>query len=305
MATVTAVVVTYNRAELLQQCLDAVAAQTRPVDAVMVVDNASTDGTAEVLAARRDPVDRLTMRANTGGAGGFAAGVRAAVDGGTDAVWLLDDDTIPDPDALAELVRARDGYPGPRPTVLASRVVWTDGRDHPMNTPRTLPGADRRAMETAAAVGARPIRSASFVSVLIDATVAAERGLPVADYFLWNDDFEYTARLLRGNIGLFVPTSVVVHKTKAFGSTDVDPGERFYYEVRNKIWMFTRSDALSGREKVLYGGSTLNRWAHTFVDSERPGVLWAGLRRGVRDALRAPRRTSEVLAAAQPKREPE
>ena len=304
MATVTAVVVTYNRAELLQECLDAVAAQTRPVDAAVVVDNASTDGTADVLAARREPLRVLTMRSNTGGAGGFAAGVRAAVEGGSNAVWLLDDDTIPEPDALAELLRAHDGYPGPRPTLLASRVVWTDGRDHPMNTPRTLPAASRRALDAAATVGARPVRSASFVSVLIDATAVAERGLPVADYFLWNDDFEYTARLLRGNVGLYVPTSVVVHKTKAFGSTDVDPGERFYFEVRNKIWVFTRSDALSSLEKVVYGGSTLNRWAHTFVDSDRPGVLWAGLRRGVRDARRPPRPTAEVLAAGGPRQGP-
>ena len=70
-----------------------------------------------------------------------------------------------------------------------------------------------------------------------------ERGLPVADYFLWNDDFEYSTRLIRGNVGLYCPDSVVVHKTKVFGSTDADPGERFFYEVRNKVWMFTRSPA--------------------------------------------------------------
>ena len=51
------------------------------------------------------------------------------------------------------------------------------------------------------------------------------------------------------------------HKTKVFGSTDADPGERFFFEVRNKVWMFTRSTSLSPAEKVLYGGSTARRWA--------------------------------------------
>ena len=296
--SVTAVVVTYNRAALLAECLDAIAAQTyRPIR-VVVVDNASTDDTETVLSQRGD-VDTVRLAFNTGGAGGFAAGIQAALAGGCDAVWLLDDDTIPQPDALAELVRARCSYQGATPSVVASRVVWTDGRDHPMNTPRTLPGATRDALDAAAAVGARPVRSASFVSVLVDAGVAAERGLPVADYFLWNDDFEYTTRLIRGGVGLYVPTSVVVHKTRVFGSTDADPGDRFYWEVRNKVWMFTRSSSLTPTEKVAYGGSTLTRWIRTFIDSPDRATLRDGLRRGLVDAWSAPpRRTDEVLAAA-------
>ena len=90
-----------------------------------------------------------------------------------------------------------------------------------------------------------PIRSASFVSIMCDADVVRERGLPLADYFLWNDDFEYSTRLIRDRVGLYCPASVVVHKTKVFGSTDADPGERFFYEVRNKVWLFTRSRGLT------------------------------------------------------------
>ncbi len=294
--SVTAVVVTYNRAALLAECLDAIAAQTMPPDRVVVVDNASTDDTAALLSQRTD-VDAIRLAVNTGGAGGFAAGIQAALVGGVDAIWLLDDDTIPQPDALAELVRAREAYRGVTPAVVASRVVWTDGRDHPMNTPRTLPGATRESLDAAAAVGARPVRSASFVSILVDSATAAERGLPVADYFLWNDDFEYTTRLIRGGVGLYVPTSVVVHKTRVFGSTDADPGERFYYEVRNKVWMFTRSTSLTPTEKVAYGGSTLTRWIRTFIDSPDRATLRDGLRRGLAAAWTAPPRPTEAVLA--------
>jgi rhamnopyranosyl-N-acetylglucosaminyl-diphospho-decaprenol beta-1,3/1,4-galactofuranosyltransferase len=301
--TVTAVVVTYNRADLLAECLDALAAQTHGPERIVVVDNASTDETASVLAQRAGAIDVVSLQSNTGGAGGFAAGLAEALTGGCDAVWLLDDDTIPQPDALAELVRARSGYPGGTPAVVASRVVWTDGRDHPMNTPRTLPRATRDDLNAAASVGARPVRSASFVSILVDAATAAERGLPVAAYFLWNDDFEYTTRLIRGGIGLYVPTSVVVHKTRVFGNTDTDPGGRFYYEVRNKAWMFTCSRSLSPPEKVAYGGSTLTRWIRTFIDSPDRATLRDALRRGLVDAWTAPpRRTEDVLAeAAEPR----
>jgi GT2 family glycosyltransferase len=295
---VVAVVVTWNRAALLAQCLAAVTSQSRPPKRVVVVDNASTDSTPQVLAGHPD-CQVVRLRHNTGGAGGFAAGLRAATQGESDLVWLLDDDTMPEPDALAELVRVRAEYPArPVPALVASRVVWTDGRDHPMNTPRRRPGVTTAALEAAAAVGCRPVRSASFVSVLLDTDAVRRHGLPVADYFLWNDDFEYTARLLRDGVGLACPTSVAVHTTRTFGAADADPGERFYFEVRNKAWMFTRSSALALPEKVLYAGATASRWARTFAGSTDRATLWAGLRRGLADSRVPPRRTDDVLALA-------
>ncbi|MGO4255835.1 glycosyltransferase [Marmoricola sp. RAF53] len=304
-ARVVAVVVTWNRIELLQESVAALRAQTHLPVAVVVVDNASTDGTAELLNSDfAAALDVVRLSENTGGAGGFTVGVERALAHHPDLVWLLDDDTVPTPTAAAELVRAWTGHPGDehgrRPAVLASKVVWTDGRDHPMNTPRPKPGA--RAAERAAAetVGALPVRSASFVSIMCDADRIRERGLPVADYFLWNDDFEYSTRLIRDGVGLYCPASVVVHKTKVFGSTDVDPGERFFFEVRNKLWVFTRSQGLAPAEKVLYGGSTARRWARTFRASADRGTLRRALGRGLVAGLRRPRTNAEVLAPARP-----
>jgi rhamnopyranosyl-N-acetylglucosaminyl-diphospho-decaprenol beta-1,3/1,4-galactofuranosyltransferase len=135
--------------------------------------------------------------------------------------------------------------------------------------------------------------------VLVDARVCRERGLPQADYFLWNDDFEFTTRLLRGNAGLLCPASTVVHKTAVFGSTDNDPGQRFFYEVRNKIWTLRARAPLAPLERVLYGGSTLRRWARTFARSRDRRALGQWLIRGAAAGVRtSPRPTSEVLASA-------
>jgi rhamnopyranosyl-N-acetylglucosaminyl-diphospho-decaprenol beta-1,3/1,4-galactofuranosyltransferase len=294
---VTAVVVTYNRRQLLLEALAAVLAQSRAPAAVIVVDNASTDGTAAAVRTHFPSVQLSELAHNCGGAGGFAYGTALALAGAADLIWFMDDDTVPGPDALRAMLEARGRYPGQPPALIASRVLWTDGRAHPMNTPRTKPFATRAQRLAADAAGCLPIRSASFVSILVDASVCRQRGLPQAGYFLWNDDFEFTTRLLRGNTGLLCPASVVVHKTAAFGSTDVDPGPRFFYEVRNKIWTLKARAPLAPVERVLYGGATLRRWARTFARSRDRGALGSSLIRGIAAGVRtAPRPTEEVLA---------
>jgi GT2 family glycosyltransferase len=296
---VQAVLVAHNRRELLEQAIAAVMEQSRAPDVVHVVDNASTDGTTEMVASSFANVQLHTLPTNTGGAGGFAAGLAYAIAAGADLVWLMDDDTVPSSTALEELVTAYERYPGRPPAVVASRVLWTDGRDHPMNTPRTRPGVDRAELAVASSVGCIPVRSASFVSVLVATDAVREHGLPEADFFLWNDDFEFTTRLLRHRVGLYCPASTVEHRTKTFGSTNADPGERFYYEVRNKVWTFTRSDGLSLKEKALYGGSTARRWVSTFAASRRRALLFDGLRRGLVDGLRrGPRDVTDVMESS-------
>lgn len=293
-----AVVVAFNRRDLLAQTLDGIAAQTVRPDSVIVIDNASTDDSAEVAENHPSAPVVVRMPENFGGAGGFAAGLASAVaDHGAETVWIMDDDTIPEPQALEELLRARRGYPG-QVALCASRAVWHDGREHPMNTPRARFGVSRRLKRHASLVNARQIRTASFVSILIDARAVREAGLPVADYFLWNDDFEYTARLLKRRVGLYVPASRVLHATAAFGGSTFDPGPRFYNEVRNKLWVFGRSPALGPIEKALYGVRTAVRWGKLFANSDASGEaeLTELAEQAVRDAQEPPRTNREIFA---------
>jgi rhamnopyranosyl-N-acetylglucosaminyl-diphospho-decaprenol beta-1,3/1,4-galactofuranosyltransferase len=292
---VVAVIVTFNRRDLLLEALAAVVAQQPAPDEVIVVDNASADGTADAVRAAFPEVRLAELGANYGGAGGFAYGMAAALAGGAGLIWAMDDDTIPQPGALGALLAARASYRGRAPAIVASTVLWTDGRPHPMNTPRRKPMATAAEKAAAVACGCVPIRSASFVSVLLDAAVCRRLGLPKADFFLWNDDFEFTTRLLRRNVGLLCPDSVVVHKTRTFGSTDADPGDRFYFEVRNKIWTL-RGNSLGPAEWVLYTGATLRRWVRTYSGSGDRRRLRASFARGLAAGVRTrPRPNDQVL----------
>ncbi|MET1017689.1 MAG: glycosyltransferase family 2 protein [Leifsonia flava] len=297
---IVAVVVAYNRRDLLAEVLDGLRAQSRPVDAIVVVDNASTDDSSAVVRERAPLATLIRLTRNTGGAGGFAVGMAAAIARNEpDWVWVMDDDTIPDAGALEGLLAAADGYPTGDLVALGSRVLWTEGSEHPMNTPRRNPFARATEREHAARVASQPVRSLSFVSSMYRRDAIEQRGLPVADYFLWNDDFEFSARLLRHGTGLSVPASTVVHKTKALASTDTDPGERFYLEVRNKMWLFRTSDALSIGEKVIYIGASVVRWVRTFFRSRDRATLRKGLRTGLVDGFRSrPRPNAASLADA-------
>ncbi|EPD30821.1 glycosyltransferase [Gleimia europaea] len=293
---VVAVVVAWNRQDLMIQTLNGLACQTTVPQAVVVIDNASTDN-SRAIAKEHEVVDEvLTMPENLGGAGGFAAGIARAVNHwDADLVWIMDDDTVPTETALAGLLEARRRYPG-QPAILASKAIWTNGREHPMNRPRPRPLLDPKLARRAEEIDTIPIRTASFVSIMIDRRAIVEDGLPKADYFLWNDDFEYTARLLRHRVGLYVPYSVVVHKTKKFGDSSADPGPRFVNEVRNKLWMYTRSRALNPVEKALYGGKSVLRWGLTVKNSADPKALLGFAAEGIKQGTRPPRSTAEVLA---------
>ena len=273
--TVHAVVVTYNRSALLLDCLRALLAQRQPVAKVLVVDNASTDGTPEVLRSSGlldDPrvvYERLSD--NRGGAGGFERGVVLGRDDECDWLWLMDDDCEPGPDALATLLAAPEAADD-QVAALCGKVEREDGsldfihrgtfkgRMKPLAESSYVPGEHLR------------IDYMSFVGLLVRTAVARRIDPPRGEFFVWGDDVEYGLRLQQHGAIVLVPESVMKHKSP---STSLEtprsrflnrvlpvhftptPLERFWqnlFGLRNYIWIKRHYQGLSAVGAV---GTTL------------------------------------------------
>ena len=197
---VVAVVVTWNRAALLERILRALDAQTRRPDAVVVVDNASTDATPEVLTRLASqlhvPLTVRRLAANTGGAGGFAEGIRTARYVGADLLWLMDDDGTPPVRCLADLLPLTGRY-----DFLGPAVVAEDDGDR-LCFPIRVPGTARVVhaladLERAATGGVLEDVVIPFNGVLITRELVERIGLPRVEFFIWGDDVEYLWRARR------------------------------------------------------------------------------------------------------------
>ncbi len=232
-------VVTYNRVDLLHECIENLRRQTFSSYDILVVDNASTDDTSCYLSSL-DGITVRTLDRNLGGAGGFNCIARYAVENGYDYLWLMDDDTIPDPTALEELVRAKEELNDDF-SFLSSYVKWTDGSGCEMNL--NLISYDYR-LEPLSLLrkGFLALSGASFVSFFTKVDLIRKVGLPINDFFIWGDDYEFSLRLLKENMGYLILSSTVVHKMKDNHApnikTDLESRvSRYFYYFRNNIYI--------------------------------------------------------------------
>ncbi len=190
-------IVTYNRAVLLSELMGSVLAMTTRPWAVVVIDNASTDATPEVLAqallafGERAPDTLLTilrLETNTGGAGGFSEGVRAALEEGAEWVWLMDDDVEIIPEALERLAPWMARFSclhGRRYDVDGSPFFWQARFNGFLGVP--LPYIRRAFNEQGYAL----TNSGTFEGMMISADVVRRIGLPDPRFFISWDDAVY------------------------------------------------------------------------------------------------------------------
>ena len=222
--TVACIIATYNRLGILIETVQAVIKQTRKPDNIIIVDNNSTDGTIswlKELAAPRTDIMVVNLDKNYGGAGGFYYGIKEAYQLGVDWLWTLDDDSIPNVDALEKLVESAlviSSDDSLEIGFLASQVNWKDGRRHKMNLPfPTLEwweGIDEIS-------GCIKLYSASFVSLLINRQAVKKVGYPIREMFIWRDDVEFTSRITRaGFSNYYIEASKVSHMTEKNISMD-------------------------------------------------------------------------------------
>lgn len=287
--SVCAVVVTYNRSATLRHCLDGVLRQTRGADGILVVDNASTDDTRDMLAREFPMVRVLALAENGGGAGGFEAGMREALRLGYDWAWLTDDDPVPEPIALERIMEAAEAAGNDRPGIFSS-VQYDSGIDKynagffwrgvPVPVPRET--IDRGTPYEA--------DLAPFCGFLANRALADAIGYPRGDFFSRFTDYEYSLRARMANIAVvIVPRSRMLHPLGERNSSghviSRNPPWKAYYDSRNRVFTALRTRK-SRRELLLALRFCARQSARELLVNPRFGVPNTAMRvRGVWDGL--------------------
>ena len=231
--SVCAFVLTRDRKELLAEGVRALLAQTHPVDLVLVLDNASSDGTEEHLRAEGlldDERVRFERREeNTGGAGGYDAGLGLAAQTGHEWIWLMDDDAEPRPDALERLLAAPPAR-DPETAGVCTTVANLDGTIdllHRCRHGRFIVPLGHEAYERGRY---EPVDCASFVGLMLRSDVVRSVGRVRTEFFIGYDDAEYSLRVRRHGAIHLVPEAEVLHKIP-IGGTRPTRRSRFWNRV--------------------------------------------------------------------------
>ena len=184
---------------------------------------------------------------NLGGAGGFNKGIRWAVEDGYEYLWLMDDDCLPEPEALEKLLEA-DGLLNSEYGWLSSVALWTDGTECKMNRQKLKKSFYE--YSPLMKYGIVQAEQATFVSLFLRAETVRQFGLPIKEFFIWGDDIEYTRRVaVRGKRPCFVAgQSQVVHAMKDNnGSSIATDGaeriDRYRYAFRNEVFTYQQEGA--------------------------------------------------------------
>lgn len=242
MNDVVAIVVTYNRKDMLLGCIDHLSKLTNANADILIIDNASTDGTKESLEGliKSNAIIYCNTGANLGGAGGFQFGMIEALKRGYKYLWLMDDDVFPEPDSLNALLKADHKLDG-KYGFLSGITKWTDGNPCKMNIQKT--GLKKTIDDYSSPFV--PVIMATFVSFFVKADTVLEVGLPIKEFFIWADDFEYSRRISLKYPCYAVNGSVVVHNMKSNNKVGIEHEHadrlwRYKYLYRNEVYIYRR-----------------------------------------------------------------
>lgn len=293
---ILAAIVTYNRMELLERCIDNVLGQTRAPDGLLVVNNSSTDGTVGMLESKG--IDFVTQP-NVGSAGGWNRCIAEAVEREYDAVWLMDDDGYPQIDAL----RILEGALGPGIACISSVVLTEDDperfvfpfpvlddQDLPVlfSSNRKIPliGDLRRQ-----AGGSTYSFAHLFNGALVKTETVRQIGNVNPDFFIFGDEVDYFMRMRRK--GKVLSHLDAHHRHPAVSGRPLNATKCYYY-VKNTIalnnlylprhrlaWnIATVAAALARTAKRNSIGEALS-----YVAGRRAPVLWKAIIRGTRGQI--------------------
>ncbi len=230
MEKVIAVVVSYNRQVLLSECINALRAQTRKPDSILVVNNGSTDNT-EAWLKMQDDVTFITQE-NVGSGGGFKTAIEWAYKNNYAWIWCMDDDGYPKEDALELLLNADT----PDRALLNCSVINKENKKTFVWNTNDYASIDDVEEELI------PNVVHPFNGTLIHRSIVSKVGLPKASLFLWGDESEYLARITKKYSYPFytVAKSIHYHPASAYSykqDWDFTSCWKMYYYVRNRFFV--------------------------------------------------------------------
>ena len=228
-------IVTYNRCNLLKECIECIDNQTLPFDYICIVNNASTDGTFEYLSnleSENSKVHVIHSDTNLGGAGGFSLGIRESYDK-TDYLLIIDDDAMLSPNYLEDIVASMQAD-----IKAYSGVVETNGVID--TTHRRIMSNKTLMLKTDVPTDeySKPFfdyELATFCGLMVSTDIIKKIGFPRDDFFIWYDDTEYSLRIGKYTKIRNINSAKINHKTKL--TVDSDLTWKSYYGYRNASYV--------------------------------------------------------------------
>ena len=251
MDKVIAVIVTYNRQQLLSNCITALQNQTRKVDKILVINNGSTDETSSWLKSQ-ESIDHISQE-NVGSAGGFYTGIKTAYEKGYNWMWLMDDDGYPKEDALEKLLE--DDHE----ELMLRNCAVIDKEDKKSFVWKTL---HYKSIDD---VKSKVIHNIAhpFNGTLLHRRIVERVGFPNPRLFLWGDETEYYYRIIKKNAIPFctITDSIHYHPAAYFSykqEWDYKTGWKMYYYIRNRFHVHrSKFSAVLPFAYLMYAGFLL------------------------------------------------
>lgn len=240
MINFAVVVVTYNRLELLKECLEYIRNQELVPNSVVIVDNNSTDGTGKYLDDSKEIKEHQWIvrheEQNIGGSGGFHDGLKIAMETDSDWFLLIDDDAMIAPNYLSLIAESIVKHPSIfaySGTVVTENNIMIEHRRRFKKTEVSVPVEEYKHADF-------EYDLSSFCGAIINRKIVNQIGYPERDFFIWYDDTEYSLRIMKVSKFLNVNNAILNHKTKIVDTASKENITKLnwktYYGYRNIIY---------------------------------------------------------------------
>lgn len=242
---VAAVLVTYNRLELLKKVLFSLKNQTKFIDKIIVINNGSTDGTTEWLESQSGI--EIISQSNTGSSGGQARGFKEAYDQGYEWIWEMDDDVLPDENCLEIMWASRKENKVISPLRIAEdgNVFFNDTLEFNLSNPfksfwKKIINENDISQDFIHAVGI------TFEGAFFHRSLIEKIGLPEKNIFIYGDDSEFFIRAVKAGFTVGILTKAIARRLLPYTIEKQIHSPKLYYIIRNQILI----DRIHGSKSV-------------------------------------------------------